>query len=238
MVLHTKELKIRKVKGNEDIVAGSAGVPVNVFVVDCQPKECSVTPIVDELGELVEFNMKGLHQLLFPISQCTNILRLVCPFQKILQSKKQIITKNRNALVKAEGAFCNGFTFVVSLEEKSYKYNLPCPHSITMSVENGVLNRRTGYFNGTDFLCEILKANIVVNPIVSIKRPPRVLVFALFLSWFKRPPRVLVYAFFLSWFKRPPRVLVFALFSSWFKRPPRVLEYAVGCAWRDTNRCC
>ncbi|KAJ3407072.1 hypothetical protein HDV05_005621, partial [Chytridiales sp. JEL 0842] len=56
--LHTKELKIRKVKGNEDIVAGSAGVPVNVFVVDCQPKECSVTPIVNEHGELVEFNME------------------------------------------------------------------------------------------------------------------------------------------------------------------------------------
>jgi hypothetical protein len=97
----------------------------------------------------------------------------VCPFEKILPSKQQIITKNRNALVKAEGACCNGFTFGVSLQEKSYKYSLPCPHSKTMSVETGVLNRKTGYFNGTDFLCEILKANIVINPTVSTKRPPR-----------------------------------------------------------------
>jgi hypothetical protein len=63
MILHTKELKIRNVKGNEGILAGSAGVPVNVYVVDCQPKECSVTPTINEHGKIVSFTMKGLHYL-------------------------------------------------------------------------------------------------------------------------------------------------------------------------------
>ncbi|KAI8621593.1 hypothetical protein BC830DRAFT_1163582 [Chytriomyces sp. MP71] len=34
-----------------------------------------------------------------------------------------------------------------------------------MSIECGVLNCNTGYFNGTDFLCEKLKDDIVVNPV-------------------------------------------------------------------------
>ncbi|KAJ3008466.1 UNVERIFIED_CONTAM: hypothetical protein HDU68_003102 [Siphonaria sp. JEL0065] len=35
-----------------------------------------------------------------------------------------------------------------------------------MSIQTGVLNRNTHYFNGTDFLCEELKDDIVVNPVV------------------------------------------------------------------------
>ncbi|KAJ3137620.1 hypothetical protein HK100_000595 [Physocladia obscura] len=146
--LYTKPIKIRNVAGNKDIFAGESGIPVNVDEVDCSPDDCSVTPNVDEAGVLVSFDLR------------------VCAFERIMTPKKmKIVEKNRNAIIKAGGSHCVGFTIVVVLNGGSYKFNIPCPHSTKLSVETGVFARTTGYFNGIDFLCEKLKNDIVVNPV-------------------------------------------------------------------------
>jgi hypothetical protein len=49
----------------------------------------------------------------------------------------------------------------------------------------------------TDF--NDIVSHVYVRSFIKFKRPPRVLVFALFLSWFKRPPRVLEYAVGYAW---------------------------------------
>ena len=58
-ILHTKPIKIRKVAGNKDIVAGESDIPVNVFVVDCDTGDCSLTPNMDDTGKLLSFDLRG-----------------------------------------------------------------------------------------------------------------------------------------------------------------------------------
>ena len=85
----------------------------------------------------------------------------MCAFEKsVTPQKLKIVERNRHEEVKADGSPCVGFSVVVIINGASQKFNIPCPHSKKMSIETGALNRKTHYFNGTDFLCEMLKDNI------------------------------------------------------------------------------
>jgi hypothetical protein len=69
----------------------------------------------------------------------------------------------------------------------------------TYNKRNGLKATFASFCYGCEFAKNNLHGNIKVG-IVFFKRPPRVLVFALFSSWFKRPPRVLEYAVGYAWY--------------------------------------
>ncbi|KAJ3004116.1 UNVERIFIED_CONTAM: hypothetical protein HDU68_005297, partial [Siphonaria sp. JEL0065] len=135
-ILYTKDMKLCKVAGNSEVFAVKPGVPVHILIVDCAPKECSVTPIMDNDGSLDYFELRGC-----------------------------IIERNSGIEVRAQGSVCGGFTFLAVI--KGLKFNLPCPHSMTLTVDVAVLKQTMGYFSGRDFLGETLRNNMIVNPMAS-----------------------------------------------------------------------